>query len=69
MATLRVEYRDKCYKFADALRPDPMWGRRSFLVKTEDLGTEDINKIERKARDPDAVPDGMCFHSITRLPN
>lgn len=67
MPMLKVEYRVKGYKMSDAMRPDPGWGRRIFTVNTEDIGTDDMNEVERMAKDRDAVPVGFSFFSIVKL--
>lgn len=65
VATLQVEYRVKGYKMADALRPDPKWGRRLFVVDTKDLGTD--NPAEIKSAAIASAPDGYVFHSVKPL--
>jgi hypothetical protein len=58
----RVEYRRKDYCLADALRPDPFWGKRIFTVDSKKLGTEDVKAIEQAARmNP---PDGYVFAKL-----
>jgi hypothetical protein len=60
-----VVYRIKGYALADALRPDPFWGKRIFRVDTEKLGTEDEDEIRKAAIA--TAPEGYDFHTMKVL--
>lgn len=61
-----MEYRIPDYKLSDALRVDPMWGRRVFRVDGSAIGVDDIDKIKRLARE--TAPEGYVLHEVSRLP-
>lgn len=62
-----IEYRVIGYSLADGMRPDPKWGKKGFTVKSEDMGTDDINEIVKAAEYPDAIPKGYELFSVKNI--
>lgn len=67
MTVFSIEYRREDYTLADCMRPDPKWGKKGFTVKSEDLGTEDINEVVKAAQYPDAIPKGYKLFSVRNV--
>lgn len=64
MAFFIMEYRVKGYTLADAMRPNPRWGKRIFTVSGDDLGTHDIEEVRRMAAMPEVTPEGYELFSV-----
>lgn len=58
-----IMYRRKDYCLADALRPDPFYGKRIYRANTDDLGTTDEAELEKAARQ--TAPEGYEFYRLT----
>lgn len=67
MTVFSIEYRVIGYALSDCMRPDPKWGKKGFTVKSEDMGTEDINDIVTAAQYPDAIPKGYKLFSVRNI--
>lgn len=67
MAVFSIEYRVIGYSISDGMRPDPKWGKKGFTVKSEDMGTEDINQIVAAAQYPDSIPKGYKLFSVRNI--
>jgi len=57
-------YHRKDFTLADALRPQPGWGRRRFTVSASLLGDHTEQEALAAANEPDSVPPG---YRLTRL--
>jgi len=64
VTTFSIEYRREDYTLADCMRPDPKWGKKGFTVRSEDLGTEDINEVVKAAKHRDSVPKGYKLFAV-----
>lgn len=62
---VRSEYRRTGYKISDALHRDTRHGRKIFYIDTEKLGTENMQLIERAAKE--ATPKGYEFFRCEAL--
>ncbi len=67
MSVFSIEYRVIGYSLSDGMRPDPKWGKKRFTVKSEELGTEDINEVVAAAQYPDAIPKGYKLYSVLNV--
>lgn len=67
MSVFSIEYRVISYSLADGMRPDPKWGKKGFTVKSEELGTEDINEVVAAAQHPDSIPKGYKLYSVLNV--
>lgn len=67
MSVFLIEYRKEGYKLSDGMRPDPKWGKRRFTVKSEDLGTEDINQVFAASNAAENVPEHYELFSVENI--
>lgn len=64
MAFFIMEYRVKGYVLSDGFRLDPKWGKRTFTVSSQDLGTEDIEAVKVMAASKEVTPEGYELFSV-----
>jgi hypothetical protein len=64
MAFFIMEYRIKGYSLADGFRLNPKWGKRTFFVSSQDVGTDDIELVRAMAASADATPEGYELFSV-----
>lgn len=64
MAFFVIQYRVKGYIPADALRPDPYWGKKIFTVNGAGVGTDDIEEVRTLAASPEWTPEGYDLLSV-----
>ncbi|MBM5458715.1 hypothetical protein H8F21_14195 [Pseudomonas sp. P66] len=64
MAYFVIIYRVKGYTPADALRPDPYWGKKIFTANGEAVGTHDIEVVRALAGSSEWIPEGYELHSV-----
>lgn len=67
MSVFSIEYRVIGYALSDGMRPDPKWGKKGFTVKSEELGTDDINEVVAAAQYPDSIPKGYKLYSVLNV--
>lgn len=67
MSTFSIEYRVIGYQISDGMRLDPNWGKKRFTVKSEDIGTEDIQEIVKAAQYRDAIPKGYELFQVRNI--
>lgn len=64
MSHIRCEYRVNGYSIADALRPDPMYGKRVFFTDRKHFPEATDAEIIEAADGPDAVPKNYWLATI-----
>lgn len=64
MSHIRCEYRINGYRLADALRPDPKYGKRVFFTDRKHLPEATDAEIIEAAGDPENVPQGYWLAMI-----
>lgn len=67
MTVFSIEYRVIGYSLSDGMRPYPKWGKKGFTVKSEDLGTEDIQEVVKATQYPDSIPKGYKLFSVRNV--
>lgn len=63
MAIFELEYRIHGYSVADAVHPNPRYGRRIFRVDGDTVGTNEPERI--KALAIETAPEGYALHGVT----
>lgn len=64
MTVFIMEYRVKGYGLQHVLSLNPKAGKRGFTVRSEDIGTTDINAVVHAASAPENTPDGYQLFSV-----
>ena len=67
MSVFRIEYRVIGYKLSDGMRLDPKWGKKSYTVRSDDIGSEDIRKVVKASHHPENVPNGYKLFSVENI--
>jgi len=67
MTVFVMEYRVIGYSLAHAFSTNPKAGKRTFSVKSEQIGTEDISEIAKAAQDAENTPEGYRLFSIRNI--